>query len=240
MIQGKSFASVSTVLTIINFMNLLILVTEYLPRLFVSEYEYKELCDLIVLRPEWLISVMKVIMELSPSKKILGVESELVSYLDKTGEADLDLLTACWKDRISPPESAPESRIDIHHLCLILQAYCLIYPVPSDSSGSNSDSVPAELGRSKKSKYIIPCKLPEKIDGECLLPGSSTFVFDFERFLPAEIYHRLICLAARKSNPSRGSPNLYSSKKCFFQEFSDTNWIMEMDPDRHRINFSMM
>ena len=198
--------------------------------------QQKELVDLIILRPDWLISVMKVIMELKLSNDVPGVQQKLVSKLAKTGEADIKLLKVCWEkeELLSPP------KIDIHHLCLILQAYCLIYPILSIvDSDTNSNSEPA---KSTTSSYIIPCKLPPeyKDPRNRKLVDPFTFVFDFIDFLPDEIYHRLICLGLKHAKPPRGYPNVFSSKKCFFQNLKDTNWIMEIDAEKHKLRFSVM
>ena len=178
---------------------------EYLSRLFLSDEQCEELLNLVILNPDWLISVMRVIMELN---KVEGLKQEQIMQLESKGTADLDLLSVCWKEFLTASDSASDFRIDIHHLCLILQAYCLIYPVTIN----NSDSV--------QSKFIIPCKLPKTLEEECSLPNPSTFVFDFEGFLLEEIYHRLICLVSRAARPPRRRKNLYSWKKCKFFEVS--------------------
>lgn len=173
------------------------------------------------------MSVMKVIMELNTQHKVKGLKQERVLQLEQRGIADLELLSVCWNDFLSASDLASDSRfkIDIHHLCWILQAHGLIYPVAIDGNDS---------------KYIIPCKLRETPEEECFLPDPSTFVFDFNGFLLEEIYHKLICLVSKDAKPPLGSKNLYSHKKCKFFNFLDTNWIMEMDPQNHKLIFGVM
>ena len=199
---------------------------EYLPRLFLSGEELKLLEDLIIVRPHWLISIMTVIMELKTKHRNEMLTTAQISQLEKTGVADLELLEVCWGTFIPTAKSSSDFKIEIEHLCLILQAYCLVYPVSAASENC--------------SRFIIPCKLPEVLTNQPPLPGCSCFGFDFRGFLPAEIYHRLICLASRQANPPKGFSNLYSSKKCHFRNLEGTHWIMEMDSEKHMLNFEVM
>lgn len=193
----------------------------HLPHLFLKEDEFKELQDLVVLSLQWLISVMKAIVGLSMEKDDGELTKHQIKQVIKNGEADLEVLEICWKGFVSPG-----GVIEIRHLCLILQAYCLIYPVHSITSA-------------QVQKFIIPCMLPEIIDeATCHWRDNApqfSFYFDFQRFLPAEIYHRLICLATRNANPSSRQQNKYSSNKCFFYNLDGTDWVMEMEPNEQKV-----
>ena len=209
-----------------------IFLLEYVPRLFLSGEELKLLEDLIIVRPHWLISIMTVIMELNTKDRNQNLTTAQISQLEKTGLADLELLEVCWERFISVTKSSSDYKIEIKHLCLILQAYCLVYPVSASSENNCS-------------KFIIPCKLPEVLTNQPQLPGCSCFGFDFRGFLPAEVYHRLICLASRQAKPACKSgtkdlQNLYSSKKCVFRFLEGTHWIMEMDSENHMLHFKVM
>ena len=95
--------------------------------------------------------------------------------------------------------------IGIEHLCLILQAYCLIYPV---------SSIPVRVEiRMHGPNFIIPCKLPKEIKLDSLADVSFLSI-KFDDFLPAEIYHA--CFASRESDPPEDLSNVYSSNKCLF------------------------
>lgn len=213
---------------------------EYLSHLFLTEEERLELRDLIVLDPDWLMRVMKVIMDFKTTKYEPDFETKLITTLEVDGMADLKLLKFCWKKFLS---EAP-CNIEIRHLCLILKAHCLIYPVEDSTtaagSGDNSAEVPAQ-------KYIIPCKLPCEINMDkhkwvrtksC---GSAKFYFNFKRFLPDEIYHRLICLASSEAKPPGHShSNGYSSEKCIFYGILNTNWVIGIERVRHRLEIRVM
>lgn len=186
----------------------------------------EELQDLVVLKHRWLISVMNVIMELKSTSTVPGLHREQIIKVVKTGVADLDVLAVFWKDFLPAPAD-----IQIRHLCLILEAYWLICPLPPTPSGSD-----------QVTEYIIPCKLPDKTRETCPFESDAvTFYFNFCQFLPAEVYHRLICLALRDSEPIQGpAHNLYSSKRCVFYNLYDTNWIMELDMEKHRLKISVV
>ena len=186
--------------------------------------------DLIILHPHWLIEIMTVIMELRPNQETEDRYPELQSAqilkLKEYGKADMGFLKICWEKFISVTESL---EISIEHLCLILQAYCLIHPVSSSS----------ENGDENAREFIIPCKLPKKIQLDPLV-DASFFSIKFDDFLPAQIYHRLICFALRKSELPDHLSNEYSSNKCLFYDLKDTNWIMEMDCENHELRFEVM
>ena len=211
--------------------------TEYLPSLFLSEEEKKELDDLVVLQPHWLISVMKVIIELNPTKTLPGVSLDKVSKLERDGVADIKLLQECWKEFVSTTSGSPDPDTQIHRLCLILQAYCLIYPlqsaVPAAVNGSHSPASP------QLQKFIVPCKLPAQLSHRVKFKPVY-FYFDFYQFLPDEIYHRLICLAMAKAKPSRGCRHQFSATQCVFYGLEGTNWVMELETEKQRLKIGVM
>lgn len=189
--------------------------------------------DLIVLSPQWLMSVMHPIMELSTDKDESELSGEQEQLLERNGEVDLEVLKKCWKKFVS------DNVMEIHHLCLILQAYCLIYPVHSITDDGDDDG-------DDDLKYIVPCKLPPKIIDIATCHWSHdapqfSFCFDFKQFLPAEIYHRLICLATRDANPpTRRQKHKYSSNKCFFYNLEGTDWVMEMELNKQQLKIKVM
>ena len=143
--------------------------------------------------------------------------------------ADLDIFSACWK---VPMESLPKGSITVHQLCLIFQAYCLIFPVQHESVSATSQQ--------ESRKFIVPCKLPFTIEDDRiykLAESFATFYFDFYDFLPDEIYHRLICLAWRNSKVERQEKlgNGLSKRSCFFINLGKTSWLIEHEYQRLKI-----
>lgn len=212
---------------------------EYLPRLFLKEEECQLLQDMIVLNPDWLIQLMKVVLELDPTKQVQQLPGEKVKDLKNDGVADLDVLKYCWEDFVSE-----STDIEINHLCLMLQAYCLIYPTDVQSNADNSTpNHVATSGDNPIPRYIIPCKLPPELTN---IPKwtqkCATFYFDFNEFLPDEIYHRLICLALSEAKTPRrkANRNCYSGKMCIFFNLLNTNWVIEMERLKQRLKIGVI
>ena len=214
---------------------IIIIIAEFLPRLFLKDDHRKELCDFIILDPQWLMTVMKDIVELKTgngNKERLLDDNRQVQLL-KEGFAYFDVFKIFWEEFVLTSDSP--SAITVRHLCLIFQAYCLIYPVHSVDACEGS----------AEQKYIIPCKLPAEIESEhiCkIIRRHSTFYFDFYKFLPDEIYHRLICLASQKCAIKRKQRlhNCYSKRKCFFFNLLETNWVIEFHEGEQQLMIAVL
>ena len=76
-------------------------------------------------------------MELDRTETELGIGGDQLRDLETCGVADSEVLEVCWKEFFSPA-----SGIKFHHLCLMLQAYCLIYPVKMATSTSKKNNNP--------------------------------------------------------------------------------------------------
>ena len=204
---------------------------EFLPRLFLDkEADYKKLFHLIILDPTWLMTAMKGLMELGSNSAEVGrLSTSQILKFKKDSIADFEVLSACWK---LPVESLPEGSITVHQLCLIFQAYYLIFPVHCEGVSA--------AGQPESHKFIVPCKLPFTIQDDSIYQRSksyATFFFDFYDFLPDEIYHRLICLAWKNSKPARGQVivNRVSKRSCFFVNLENTNWLIEHEYQRLKL-----
>ena len=196
---------------------------DHLPRLFLREEEYQLLQELVVLDPDWLIRLMKIVMELDPTKDMPGVRGDQMRDLSCRGIADSKFLEVIWGEFISPA-----SGIEVHHLCLILQAYCLIYPVEMVVSEGLTQ------------RYIVPSKFSSNIE---TLPRwvekCVNFYFDFNGFLPEEIYHRLVCLMLSEAK-QKLDQNCCSSKICIFYGLQNTNWKIEMEGYEQRLKIGVV
>lgn len=159
---------------------------------------------------------MREVVELDPKGSIPGHDRDQVRDLEKHGVASIKLLNSCWCNIGSPD-------VNSQHLSLICQAFCLIFP---DQSGS---------------KYVIPCKLPDKFSEGKLCSRMSNsrnailFYFDFCKFLPDVIYHRLICLMVSKCSRYE-----LSQFKCFFDGELGTRWIIEKEEAKQRFKIIVM
>jgi hypothetical protein len=177
------------------------------------------------------MSIMRVVMELTTDREEECIPQDQIKSVEKDGIAELDLLEACWRNFL--PEHL--SDITIRHLCLILQAYCLIFPYPIQAETSDG------AGEAPQEKFIIPCKLPAPFEESSWNVNCVNFYFDFyNRFLPIEIYHKLICLASSNAKPPSGSYNKYSRSRCIFYGLLGTKWWMEVEQDKQRLKIVVM
>ena len=112
------------------------------------------------------MTVMKDIVELKTDH---GFKEQLLNHTQiqqlRDGFADFSVFKIFWKRYV---DGSPLV-ITMRHLCLIFQAYCLIYPVHSVNA----------CGRTDEQKYIIPCKLPDKINGEHAYLQDNKKLFNF-------------------------------------------------------------
>ena len=183
---------------------------------------------------------MKTIMELDP-REYTG-DRVPVCQLTKEGIASKGLLLKLWEELLPDRDSKERS---FHHLCTILKAYCLIYPL-KESMVSFPTAVPSESHESTPSDlFLVPCMLPEKLDGRkeaCHLDW-VTFYFDFEKFLPEVIYHRFICqliAVCQRTNSIQHAPCQFSKTWCCFNNIHDCNWKIELQGGLHRLKISVL
>ena len=148
------------------------------------------------------------------------LKNDEVQELQKTATADANLLRKCWE------EFTDEVHV-FRQLCLMLQSFCLIFPLPQSESlpperslsmpaSSQASSQSAERGSATQqinrsesegqppskpvTTYLIPSMLPEKprpTDESLKKLYNFSFSFNFRGFLPVEVYHRLLCLMMR-------------------------------------------
>ena len=226
---------------------------EKLPTLYLNVEEKKVLDDLVLLDPTWLTKVMRTVMELK-----LGTGSSLTNAamreLKKTATADASLLRQCWKEFTDEV---------FHQLCLMLQSFCLIFPLPQSESlpPERSSSTPAsspsaergsgtrQINRSQSegqppakpvTTYLIPSMLPEEprpTDETLKKLYNFSFSFDFRGFLPVEVYHRLLCLMMRdqKKEKTRKSKDIFTAE--FFQVkcIQECNWMVQRIDSKLRV-----
>ncbi len=180
-----------------------------------------------------LIEIMKIIMELSKDcEHILSGKEERNLRKGKISLAVLE--TMCQK-------IIKSDIVDATTLSVILQSYCLIHPTTSDDSQADSAS-----SHSDSPCFVIPSMLPELQDhmikklAQNHLPW-IVFYFDFRRFLPVEVYHRLVCMlmAETQRAGSRREYNL-SHSLCYFDRVHNCKMLVRLEALQHRIKISVM
>ena len=188
------------------------LCTEKHPELYLTSEQKEKLDSLVLLDPSWLTEMMRNVMELQTGKGSKLANYEILE-VEKTGCAKLSLLRKCCWNELNDDDFA--------NLILMLQSFCLIFPLPSSeappSFGSSSTSIlstqdKAHAHHSQSEEqtslmldtlYLIPSKLHTDVDQPC---GNYkfSFVFDFGGFLPEQVYHRLLCLMLKRQSETVG------------------------------------
>ena len=219
---------------------------ERVPTLYLSEEEQKELAKLIILDPAWLTKVMRAVVELD-SHNVRGDRTPAMT-LSEDGIASKELLMNIWAEFL--PDTEDRDQL-FHHLCTILKAYCLIYPLkestipntgdkseePSFLSGSSSSESSERQSVTINELFLIPCMLPENIqrrDDSHL--NWITFYFDFEKFLPEVLYHRFVCQLLADCH----TPPQCSKSWSRFNSVHGCNWIIEPMRNLHQLRISVL
>ena len=233
-------------------LHLYFLSTEFLPPLFISKQEHAELEELVILDPTWLFHVMKNVVELNYRSPI---EGKLIRELSETGVASSDLLKEAWSGYLREPIEQ-----SFRQMRLILQAEAVIHPIriipesvleqSLSESDPNLEAQPPSSGTptseaatvEEKLEYLVPCKLPDKIKKPpAKTPRWIPFYFDFQKFLPEEIYHRLLCLMLAVSQQKKSFDNPYLSKNvCLFKTIDKSDWCIEFESAKHRLKISVL
>ena len=197
-----------------------------------------EISNLVITDPKWLIKVMQIIVELPENYgEITGIE---LRDLRRNGLVSLQALGKVWSDRNYSIPETEKSLVDERKLSIILQAFCLIHPVMRNSLSSDSED-PADLN---KLWFVIPSLLPKPSSqnqiGQNDLSWIS-FYFDFQKFLPREVYYRLICMfIAEIRKTGKKTPYELSSSLCRFDRICHCKWKIELEALQHRIKISVM
>lgn len=159
--------------------------------------------------------------------------------LTKECVASKSLLLKLW-DEFLPNTVVREEFF--YTLCTILKAYCLIYPL-KESTILTPKEGNGELYPKPSDLFLVPCMLPENIDGRKDDNHLKwvTFYFDFDKFLPEVIYHRFICqlIAIFQDNTGRTPPQ-FSRFWCRFNGIHGCNWKLELQRDLHRLKISVL
>ena len=209
-------------------------VSEQLPSLYLKKLEKEKLNNIILLDQRWLLRVMMFLMELSKGEG--EIPTTVVEDLKDSGTTKSSTLRKCWKEVCSDDDS-------FYQLCLILQSFCLIFPVPhNDSQLAPCSEIPADtqctveqqkevllqdgdLFSKEDQTYLIPSMLPDcgsRTDDSAIY--EVNFCFDFSGFLPVEVYHRLLCLMMRDQRVSRGK---FTAKYFRVTQVHGQNWMVQ-------------
>ena len=213
---------------------------EKLPNLYLSDEQKRILDGLVLLDPRWLTEMMKHVMEIKAGRgPELTNEEQL--RLEDTGCAELSLLKRCWS--IDGDEDA------FHRLLLMLQAFCLVFPLPEPEIFPASQPCSLQQGSKAMEEipkkpscpslplsqvYLIPSKLSAKKFSESLTRNFDfSFEFDFGGFLPDEVYHRFLCLMLKKSTGEHSGK--FTAKHFKIYNVENCNWVVRMSGSKLQV-----
>ncbi|CAH1802713.1 unnamed protein product, partial [Owenia fusiformis] len=144
-------------------------------------FNENNLCDLVILDPQWLIDVFKSVITVPKfdidSSEQSESERTVWEILDKDGVIMEKSIETVWKDRYAKLSIPSDVMIDI------MQRFDLICPF-----GNNQRSF------QEKRQFFVPCLLPKPepsdvIKNKPLAVGTLFYTFSF---LPKGLFHRLV------------------------------------------------
>ena len=169
---------------------------------------------------------MRKILELDWNEQFHGnIPNAFLQELSSHGIADRRLLKERWLDELDTCEI-----LIFDHLCLILQAYCLIFPIHSQDKEESTEC---------SEKYLIPCKWPTSVvSKEEYALYDFKVTFDFKKFLPSEVYYRLVCWLLMSAE-REDNENVFSQKESIIHDVKDCDWRIEHKATEHVLEVSM-
>ncbi len=117
--------------------------------------------------------------------------------------------------------------------------------VSLDSEAVSLDSETVSTNSEASQCFIIPSMLPQLSNAELEKISKKNlpwidFYFDFEKYLPVEVYHRLLCMfVAEPKKPGIRTHRTLSKYLCCFHMIHDCYWKIELEDFEHRIKISV-
>ena len=176
--------------------------------IYLEQSEKDQISTVILIKPGWLISIMTKAMEVSMSHRTL--RNEDVDKLRKTGMTSIAFLRELWQDYHENNDNT------FQIICLLMRAHGLMQVI------KHTDV-----------QFMIPCMLRQE---ELNIPNGYTFYFDFNGFLPQEVFHSFICLMIKKSQevPDHSEPK-FSASGCTLYCLKGYDWYIQPLSQEHRL-----
>ncbi len=211
----------------------LLYLPERVSKLLLSEKDTEKIKELVIIDPKMLIEIMKMIMEL------LSKDSDNILSGEEERNLQSGIISFAVLERLCQ-QILKSDIVDATTLSVILQAYCLIHPTSGNDSQANSASCHSDSPTNKC--FVIPSMLPE-LQGDMIeeLAQSNIpwmeFYFDFEKFLPVEVYHRLVCMLMAAAQNHCGKSHVSRFLCCFMVH--GCKWKVELETLQHRLKISV-
>ncbi len=202
----------------------------------------------VLLSPQWLGDVMKCFVELDYGKPLHTVK---VKILNSYGIIHRDeLMKYLQSSKIN--KGLPIDDNAFSNLLEILESYCLIYmlsPLHCKLLELKENEVSLTEGN-----YLVPIKLPPKPDERdpdsfCLKSDCYVFEFDFQSYLPNEVYIHTLCYFLSMLKDCEGvfdhdSVVLTDSCSKFMnvklESLPKAHWVIKMDNESDTLVFSIL
>nr|XP_054760872.1 uncharacterized protein LOC129267159 [Lytechinus pictus] len=160
---------------------------------------YHEGCELIVLRPQFLNSIVSNIITVFDDKKVGDKMSNHYTELCNKGILHIDIITDVWKEHKGEGAQL-EDIIDI------MIKFDLICEIPDTKDGER--------------RFFVPCRSSPTLNEKEKYQrgGEIEFIIDFHRFLPDGFLHRLYVRMAKWSMEKNRSvkPTFHCRQMNFF------------------------
>ena len=199
--------------------------------------------DLVLLSPQWLGDMMCKVVQLKLGNKDFNMR-RMKAFRHSGIMLKSDLQKCLLHDEC--PLEAHDAK-SFNNLLAILESYCLIFRVLKplyELLHFASDE--------KEDLFLIPCKMPissSKSDVLKIAKDCYKFEFDFQSYLPNEVYIHCVCkflykiAQATRLKEDRRKVELSDTCSifCFFKlGESLADWKIEMDHDKHILIFSVL
>ncbi len=193
--------------------------------MFISAPQFDKLKDLVIIYPRWMITIMKKIVELNHKINYDNIFPSSLKSLGDLGIADKHLLQERWKEEVT-------EKVKLDHICSIMQAYCLLIPIAVQCKDA------PESAENNIEKYLIPCKIPDIAMSEDAEHFDFSVLFDFDKFLPVVVYHRLISRLVLLARDSR-QKHCFSKSECIIREVDDLEWWIKFKSPSYCLEISL-
>ncbi len=192
--------------------------------MFISADQFDKLKDLVIIYPRWMITIMKKIVELDHEINYDNILPISLKSLGDFGIADKKLLQERWKEDVT-------EKVKLDNICSIMQAYCLLIPIVIQCKDAPESAENIE-------KYLIPCKIPDIAMSEDAEHFDFSVFFDFDKFLPVVVYHRLISRLVLLACDSK-EKHCFSKSECIIREVDGLEWWIKFKSTSYCLEISL-